>query len=275
MKSENVGLACSLLLLSSGTAFQVAQYEVAAMKLVRTLSILVMGTLAIAEAASATTITYSATNGSNLTASATFEIVGGDLQITLSNTSSSDVLNSAQLLTALFFDLDPTVGLTPISALLASGSTVVNGPTGGGNVGGEFAYDDGLAGAPAGAGLGVSNSGLGLFGDANFNGTNLSGPTAVDGPQYGITSAGDNTATGNTALLTTPIIQSSVIFLLDIGGSTVYSDISEFSISNVSFQYGTALGDTNLKVPDGGSTAALLGVALFGFEFARRKFSGR
>src|SRR4051812_28042109 len=99
-------------------------------------------------------------------ASATFYVVPGTggyagqnlLQIVLANTSSYDVTSptgGGGILTAVFFDLSPTTSLTPISASLG-GSTVFFGPTGGGNVGGEWAYKANLNSAPGNAGLGVS-----------------------------------------------------------------------------------------------------------------------
>jgi hypothetical protein len=128
-------------------------------------------------------------------------IVGGNLQVTLTNTSLSDVDDLPDILTALFFDLLNVGALTPVSATLANGSAVFFGTTDPGGVGGgEWGYLAGLAGAPHSATEGISSSGFGLFGNANFSGTNLQGPIAVDGLQYGPTSAGDNSATGNAAV---------------------------------------------------------------------------
>jgi hypothetical protein len=129
--------------------------------------------------AHATPVMFTGSSGS-LAASATFDIVGGQLQIVLTNTSAADVMVPAQVLTALFFDI-PGVTLTPVSAALTAGSTVYFGPDGGGNVGGEWAYASGLTGAPGSAALGASSSGFGLFGSGNFGGANLQDPDAVDG----------------------------------------------------------------------------------------------
>jgi hypothetical protein len=193
-------------------------------------------------------VTFAAADGS-LSASARFEMVLGNLQVTLTNTSSADVLVPADVLTAVFFDLDPKASLTRISAVVPSGSTVLFGSTDpGGVVGGEWAYNSGLSG-PGNAGLGVSSSGLGLFGPGDlFPGNNLQGPASPDGLQYGITSAGDEPATGNKPVTgDSALIKNSVVFTLGVpSGFDLDTDIQ-----NVQFQYGTSLGDTRLPSHNG------------------------
>jgi len=234
--------------------------------------------------ASATPLTFNGASGT-FSASATFDIVGGNLQITLANTSLSDVLTPTSgggILTALFFDLAPSTTLTPISAALG-GSTVFFGPNGGGNVGGEWAFAAGLSGAPGNAGLGSSSSGFGLFGAPNFNGPDLQTPAAVDGLNYGITSAGDNPLTGNTPVTggsgpnPVALIKSSVIFTLS--GNPAFTTIGDYTISNVSFQYGTDLVlDPNITatpVPEP-TAGVLLATGMAGgilLLAARRRFS--
>src|SRR5690349_13258057 len=94
--------------------------------------------LASAGTAMGGTITLTGSAGS-LSASARFENLGGNLVVTLTNTSGNDVLVPADVLTSLFFDISTGETLTPVSALLG-GATVFYGPNGGGNVGGEWAY---------------------------------------------------------------------------------------------------------------------------------------
>jgi hypothetical protein len=200
-----------------------------------------------------------------LSAAASFSMVGGNLQVILTNTDPGDVLIPTQVLTALFFDVAGNPTLTPISAALG-GSTVFFGPDGGGNVGGEWAYAASLSGAPGGAQQGISSAGFGLFGGANFGGPNLDNPAAVDGLNYGITSAGDNLGSGNAEVTgNVPLIQNHVTFLLGVPDSFTVSDIS-----NVHFQYGTALNEV---VAEPG-TLLLLGSALLitaGFGIRRRR----
>jgi hypothetical protein len=210
---------------------------------------------------------FTATNGSNLSASANFSLVGNVLTITLTNTSTFDVQNQAQLLTGVFFTSNGT--LVPVSALLGPGSAVFFGPDGGGNVGGEWAYASGLAGAPGGQSQGISSAGLGLFGNGNFNGPDLDPPTAVNGDNYGITSAGDNLASGNPQVTGgLPLIQNQVVFTL-----TVSNGFTLESIESVSFHYGTALSDPTITGVPEPASMMLLGTGLLGIAAGlRRRF---
>jgi hypothetical protein len=227
--------------------------------------------------ASATPITFNVSSG-NLAASVKFDTNGTNLIVTLTNTSAADVLIPAQILTGVFFDLINGT-LTPVSAVLGTGSTVLFDPDGqpaGGVVGGEWAYASGLSGAPLGATEGISSSGLTLFGGPNFSGPNLHGPAAVDGGQYGITSAGDNPATGNAPVTGgEPLIQNQVVFTL-AGLTAGFDPSAKGSITNVSFQYGTALTEPNIPwvpgtpVPEP-STLLLLGSGLLGVGLLRRR----
>jgi hypothetical protein len=149
-------------------------------------------------------------------------------------------------LTAVFFTLDAS--LTPTSALLGE-SFVIHGTSPlDGNVGGEWAYEAGLSGAPGGAAQGISAVGFGLFGQANFNGEELFTPPPglhLGGLDAGIVSASQTDIDSNLKVLRTPLIQDSVVFTLD---STLAAgtDLSGL-VTNVSFQFGTDLSLTNLS----------------------------
>jgi hypothetical protein len=235
-------------------------------------SAIATGALVLTQTVGATSLTVNSTavnaeTGQSLAAQVKFQVSGGNLVVTLKNISTADVLAPTDVLTGVFFNLGAT--LTPISAQLATGSTVWFGASNGGNVGGEWAYSNGLSGAPGGANSGISSTGLGLFGNANFNGSNLQGPTSVDGLQYGLTSAGDNSGTGNSAVTGGfALIKSGVVFTLS--GITSNFDPST-AITGVSFQYGTALNETRTNVPDGGLTALLLGISFSGLGLIVRR----
>jgi len=233
--------------------------------------------LAVPLSAGATSIGSSSFINGGLGASAAFDLTGNILTVTLTNTGSGDVMVPSDILTALFFSTNVGATLTVGSAVLNTGSTVfydAQGQPAGGVVGGEWAYKSGLSGAPLGANSGISSTGVGLFGAGDlFPGPDLEPPASPDGPQYGILSAGDNTATGNSGVLDSGgLIKNSVVFTLTVVGNLT-------SISNISFQYGTSLTEPNfsggpgdITVPDGGMTLSLLGLALGSLGmFARRR----
>jgi MYXO-CTERM domain-containing protein len=222
-------------------------------------------------AASAASVEFAGAAG-NRAASALFENVGGDLRITLTNTSLADVMAQGDWLTGVFFDISGgPLTLSRMSVVLAPGSSVLFGTTdAGGVVGGEFGYASGLVGAPNGAKYGVSSSGLGLFGPPDlFPGNNLSGPSSPDGPQYGITSAGDNLMTGNgTVTGGEAVIQNAVVITL--GGLPMGFDPAA-KIGNVRFQYGTALEEGNVPGESNVPAPGAAGLMALGALAARRK----
>ncbi len=216
--------------------------------------------------------TFTATNGSNLSASATFEIIaGGDLQITLTNTGYA-AQAPGDVLTAIFFNIDPNMLDVGGSAKTGSLSSVVqNGSTIHGanfDVSGEYAFRDDLTGLvpnDANAALGTSSAGFGLFGAADRLGTtDLSPPAAPNGINYGLV----NTVAGNAnnAVKTNPLITNSVVITLY--GS--YADNMDY-VTNVFFQYGTVLsegGITPVPVPAAAGLCAI-GLGLIGWAKRR------
>ena len=189
--------------------------------------------------AQAASFTFSAGTRS---AQADFDIVSGNLQVTLTNTSTFDTLVPVDVLTALYFDIAGNPSLAANSAVVAPGSGIIY-DTATSDVGGEWAYRQGI-----GSGVlqddqsyGLSSTGLGVFGPPNIiGGTNLAGPVSPNGLQYGIVSAGDNSLTGNGGVTGSGgLIKNSVIFTL----SSLPQGFSLDSISNVGFQYGTNLSE--------------------------------
>lgn len=211
-------------------------------------------------------VTYSGSSG-DLSASAVFRVIGGNLLIRLSNTSTGDVTQPGEVLTGIFFNLHGDEQLSRISAFLPSDSRVLWGPVGAnGDVGGEWAYDGGLHGGPHDTRHGISSAGLGLFSpDDLFPGGNLSGQSAIGGLDYGITSIGDDITSGNTPVTgANPLIQYQVDFTL--GG--LPSDFSLDDVGDVWFQYGTSLSEGGFqgrpRTPEPGAMAFAIGAGAVG-----------
>lgn len=221
-------------------------------------------------------VTFSTSAGTRA-ASASFDIVAGKLQVVLTNTSTFDVTQPIDVLTAVFFNVSGANGasqLTPFSAL-SGGITYLNGvqkdagSVAGQNLGGEWGYDAVANGNVPTANAGISSSGLGgLFGQPNFNGPNLEANGALDGLQYGIASAGDNPTSGNGGVMGNEITKSSVTFLLTVAGG-----FNLAQISNLYFQYGTAMDEPRLvccgqqQVPTPGTwLLAAAGIAALGWR---------
>jgi hypothetical protein len=190
---------------------------------------------------------------------ADFTLNGSTLTVVL--TSGRDASSFGSVLTAVFFNANATA--TPVSAttggtLLGTG-TLLNPFTG--NVGGEWEYLGGGGTLAFGASQGISSTGLGIFGNPNFNGPNLFGPIAVDGGQFGLVASESNPNLGLSQSLE---VKNSATFTLTAGSGF---DIN--SIGDVTLFYGTSLSETS--VPDGGTTLAMLGFALAGVGAVKRK----
>ena len=147
-------------------------------------------------------------------------------------------------------------------------------------MGGEWSYAHNITGAPGGsAEQGTSSTGIGLFSPSgNFPGANLQGPVSVDGLQYGLTSLGDNMATGNAAV-TGGFALTRYGVVLTLTMNPAYPDMT---FSNVRFLYGLAVdgplltgGSSDVQVPDSASTALLLGSVLTVIGLVRRKIAVR
>jgi len=234
---------------------------------VSALAVFALAFFANASTASADFVTFNASGPNGLSASVTFEVSGGNLIVTLTNTASMDVWSSNQVLTAVFFSLPG--GLTPVSANVASGSEVDN-PTDAGNdafpnVGGEWAYASGLN--VSGSNQGIGSAGFDIFGSNDlFSDMDLDPPASPNGINYGITTADDDPDNSNGGLEDMPLISNSVVFTL----SGWDSDWSLSDITDVFFQYGTSLSEPQLAVPEPG-VLALLTIGLVGLAFGVRK----
>ena len=198
-----------------------------------------------------------------------------NLVVKLTNTATYDPNDPSDILTAVFFSLSGNPTLTANSAVLAPGSAV-KGNGGltdpGGVVGGEWAYASSLS--ISGANQGTSSAGLGVFGPGNlFPGSNLEGPVSPDGIQYGISTAFDTPGNDNGGIAGVGLITNAVVFTL----GNVPANLALTDISNVIFQYGTALSEPSIPgipgtlIPEPGTVVlTLTGICLLGL-FRRKR----
>jgi len=186
----------------------------------------------------------------NLAAEARFWQEGNLLKIQLTNTSMADPAAVTEVLTALFFNIAGQPTLTPVSVVMASGSTIlypITQPSDGKTVSGEWAYRKGDVKTPGSMEYGLSVTGYNSifkqtdrFPGASLhgNGNNTSDASfGLVGP--GKTNTGNKTMTGNL-----PFIQNSVIFTLS-GLPDTFDLLTD--IDRVWFQYGTSLGDPSIE----------------------------
>ena len=172
-------------------------------------------------------------------ASANFDLSGNTLTITVTNTSTADVLIPGDVLTGVFFNTAHT--LTPDSATL-NGSTVENGSIIH-SVGEGWQYQWFSSGLPHGMDSGISATGLGLFGPSgNFDAQ----PVQLGGIDYGIVSAGDNPGTGNTGVSHGPLINDSIAFTLTVPNGFSLSELGD----TIVFQYGSSLSELSITGTD-------------------------
>jgi hypothetical protein len=230
--------------------------------------------------------TGNSVNGVVTGAQADFSISGNQLTVVLSNIGTGSINASADVLSGLFFDVNgSTPTFTPVSALVTSGSSVVQFGSNPSNVGGEWRYQSfssvGSGTGQAPARYGISSSGYDdLFGVANFNGPDLQPPPAVDGIQFGLVNPSFVAFQGNGGLDSNALIRNSVTFTLTFTGS-----LSESQLANAYFWYGTSQNENRPNggqifdpvpdnvIPEPSTTAGVVVLGGLFASFARRRRS--
>jgi hypothetical protein len=221
-------------------------------------------------------VIFTAKGDANHSATASFDIAGDNLVITLTNTFSpkSDYkFKETEVLTALFFDVAGDAKLAP-SAISAGSSKIwgADGTTLGQNW--EYLHKASDLSGFVTQDYGISCAGLGIFHAGNFakHGVNLQGFDWGLMPQT--TTNFDHFNHGKCdcpSQMTDVFVQSTIAFTLS--GFSTHS-LSE--ISNVKFQYGTAVTCHSVysSVPEP-SVFALLGIAAMGLlVHVRRRRQG-
>ncbi len=232
------------------------------------LGALVASLAALAPAAMANPITFSASGTNNLgdpiSASATFTTSGtGTLTVVLTNTDATLIhAGGSDALTGLYFN-DGGVALTPVSAVLTTGSTMLPSTADPSIIPTSWGFTTSPSGVPVPTGdWAIGATGLiGGSGNYDFTDTYHNSPGYLAGPNYGILGNASDTYGGFS-----PLEANSVTFTFDYSGT-----ISSFT--GIDFLYGTSVGEgliapPSTPVPDSGSTLGLLGIAFLGLAVA-------
>lgn len=226
-------------------------------------------------AAQANSLTFTGSSG-NLSASATFNLTGSNLSITLTNTASTPTTQQAGVLMGLLFNA-PALTASTTSAAFASGSGALNSTGKSGddpiaNPNNWWGYQ-----SPVGPILGF-NSAIDASGSAGFgtpfllNKSQNPAKGALDGSSGGIV------ALGTTADNDKSYVMNSMVF--------TFTAPSGFSLdalgSHVQFIYGTQIGGSGGEpnfpgvtpnvVPEPASVLSIcIGVAMVGGGFSLRR----
>lgn len=241
--------------------------------------IVLVGATCMATSAVAAPITFTGSSGTQ-SAKVVFDIVGGNLQVTLTNTGAFDDTVPADILTAVFFKISGDPALSRVSAT-AAGPTYTNygtnaSTTGPLDVGTHWGYSSAVS--IYGANSGIGAAGFGIFGPP----TAFEGSSSPQGVDYGLLSAVDNPTTGNGGLSGSAFTKNSDVFLL----GTLPGGFSLSNISNITFQYGSATTELSFggSVDGGGAgngalesaipepgTLSILGLGVLTASLLRRR----
>ena len=219
-------------------------------------------------------IIFQSVDGGNpdaLAGTVNMTLSGNTLTIVLRNTSTATgaTPGSFNLLTGLGFNLPTGVSIGSGSAALTAGSTGVNWDNTvlGNNVSQEWGYDNNpISNGPfqdvTTLDVNTAVSSMTSTSDIKFQPGQLLPPEVLNGPEFGLLSAAvsPSEAGGLNA------ITDSVTITLNLSG-TITGDLLAF-IDSHDVVLSFASPNT---VPEGGSTAILLGLALLGFGGLRRK----
>jgi hypothetical protein len=206
-------------------------------------------------------ILFTDPNGTYLySGSVEFTQVGTALTIVLTNTAEDPADFQRRVLNAVFWDFEDDPILTGGDAFITAGSTQINGGDPPANIDDHWGFRQTLPANQYGnANYGISSVGIGLFGPSTtFSGT---GP-APNGTNYGLVPA------AGTSLNSVPYVMDSMTFTFNL---PVGYTLTEDSISNVWFQYGSIQSEFFFNVPEPGSMTALGLGALALISRMRRK----
>jgi hypothetical protein len=202
------------------------------------------------------TITFTDPNGLyTYSGTVDFSQSGSILTVVLTNDAEDAANFRRRVLTGVFWDLAGDPNVTKNSAAYTAGSVQINGGDSAANIGKHWGFKQGLGANQWGnANYGISAVGLGFFGPPNA----FIPGTPQQGVDYGLVPTAGSS-------VPEPLVKDSMTFKLNLPGSFT---LTEDSISNVWFQYGSNVDEYFFNVPEPGSMIAL---ALGAIGLASRK----
>lgn len=207
-----------------------------------------------------------------LSASVDMTVSGSYLTITLRNTSTGGASGANGLLTGLAFCLPSAYTIVSGTAIVPSTETLVNvtGTVTGGNISGEWGYQN--SNTPGHFnGLAVNRVVSAMEADttSKFSSTSIQNPSNLNGPEFGLVRDGGN-AGGLAAVMNEVIIRVRLGTSVGYDPTTQANFLAAINRGTVAVTFGSPSG-----VPDGGSTVALLGMALSGLGLVARRLKYR
>lgn len=210
---------------------------------IRTKCVLGAAALALLQSGSAA-IVFDGSGTDGRAASASFEIIGKDLQVTLTNLGTEPTVknwDASYALSGLFFNYSGSGSISAGSASVGGG--VIGTTPAGKTIGNYWAFDSNLTGAPNGATDGLRAAGFGVGGGSAYGNLGpAEGKTKVGGIDGAI--LGWDSITGGNASLKLPLVYDSVVFTLTGSGLT---SLKASDFSDVTFQYGTAFTEAHFE----------------------------
>ncbi|HXJ02925.1 MAG TPA: XDD4 family exosortase-dependent surface protein [Micropepsaceae bacterium] len=210
---------------------------------------LLLGSAASQAAPYTATGTGTSTAGDPIAASVSIDVSGSNLVIVLTDTSTTNTgYQPPDALLGIFFNMAPNLTLTPLSAALTSGSTVLGTIPAGNTLGDYWQYKFSSTGFTQTNSpflsvpdkYGISATGIQLFGPGGNFGSNPTIP--INGVDGAIVGTDYNDATANGGMTTSghgPFEQDSITLTLSISSLPPGFDPST-AITDLSFIYGTA-----------------------------------
>ena len=181
---------------------------------------------------------------------------GNTLTIILQNTSITSEVGANALLTGIGFNLPGTLSIASGVVTRPSGSVFVNFSGSQTDISGEWGYANGAQGHFNGLPVNSLVSTMEADTDNRFSSTALSDPSGLNGPEFGVLAK-----TGDAGGL--EAIKDTIKIELTLAGSFNGKDlVSNINNGTIAVTFGSPTG--NVNVPDGGTSAMLLGFGFLG-----------